>query len=116
MELRREDGPPLVAAVDHDKIREPLKLAPDACKSAVLDKLHERHPTVRVVLVLENTEDVLAAARVSLGQPALTVKPTPRERDKVLHALANETAERRANFLAAYPPFARLVKILSELL
>jgi len=116
LDLRREDGAPLVAALDHDKIRNRLRLRLDACKSVVLDKLHERHPTVRVVLVVENTEDILAAVRDTLGRAAATDKPPPKERDKLLHALADAPAERRASFLAAYPAFARLVKILNELL
>jgi hypothetical protein len=116
LELRRHETTPLVAAIDHDEIRLKLRLPPDACKRRVLEKLREHHPTARVVLVLENTEDVLTAVRAALGQPALGGKPTPKERDKVLHALADAPAERRVSFLAAYEPFDRLVRILTELL
>jgi ActR/RegA family two-component response regulator len=116
LELRRDDSGPLVAAVDHDQLYTALKLAPGACKSAILEKLHERHPSVRVVLVLENTEDLLAAARAALGLPAVKEKASPKERDQVLHALASAAAERRAEFLRSYEPFARLVNILNELL
>lgn len=100
----------LLVLVDHDRIREHIRLPPLACRAQVVSAVRGARP-FSVVLLEENTEDLLRAAREVLGGGPLTGKPTPLERDRILENAAHATTrEQRQAILERCPSFGRLVE------
>lgn len=99
----------LMILIDHDRIREHVRLPALACRTQVVSTVRGSR-AFAVVLLEENTEDLLRAARQILGGVPLTGKPTPLERDRILENAAHATTlEQRQAILARCPSFGRLV-------
>lgn len=110
------DAPQVIAVCDDDKLRLHLQLPPDASDVVVLEVLKKQSAKTRWVLLHRNMEDVVAAAATALGEAAPVGKPTPRERDRVLHRLANTSPDGRRDFLVRMPSFAAVVAAIIEAL
>lgn len=115
-ELLRSSGA-LVAMFDEDRVRGCYGLPRDACKRTILDRIAgEATGEPTLVLLERNMEDVVNASCVARHQAIPAKKPTPEERDRILHAAASEGRAVRDAILRAVPSFARLVHIVRELL
>lgn len=106
---------PLLVLFDSDRIRRCYDLDSAACRRSVLDKIaREAGVPLRAVLLEQNMEDVIAACCQALHRPVPAKKPTPAERDAVLHAAAAADRRVRDEILEAVPSFARLVRLVTH--
>lgn len=110
------DAPRVIAVCDDDKLRAHLKLSHEASDVSVVEELKKKSPETRWILLHRNMEDVLAAAAAALGEAVPTGKAKPRERDRVLHRLADASPDRRRDFLLRIPSFAAVVAAIIEAL
>ena len=99
----------LMVLVDNDRIRGHLGLRGDACRTATIAAFHAEHAFV-VILLENNTEDLLSVVAAVLGEAPPAGKPNPLERDQRLQRAAwGSTAEQRAEMLVRCPSFGRLI-------
>ena len=111
------DGGPVVAMFDADRVRACYGLPSNACKQSVLDAIEAEASGVPVIVLLErNMEDVVAACCAASNKPFPQSKPTPQQRDAILHGAASAGAAVRVQVLASVPSFERLVRAVHGLL
>lgn len=111
------DMPGSIVVLDLDRIRRLLKLEPACCKRDILDTLAARAMTgTEFVLLEDNMETVVRACATILSCTPPTRKPTPLERDAILHNMASAGEDARRELLHRVPSFGRLVSRLHHLL
>ena len=108
---------PLVAMFDSDKIRTRYDLDHALSEAQVVEAiLHEAQDSPKILLLVRNMEDLVAACCAALKRPIPTGKPTPEERDHVLQAAAGDSDAVRTEILRRVPSFERLVDEVGRLL
>jgi hypothetical protein len=109
----RAGGTEIVAVIDDDRIRDPLRLPPAACKRAVLDQvLAKRSTPVDVILLERNVEDLVELAAQVLGLAGAPRK-SRNVRDAMLMRLARpERQSDRSRLRRQMPSFDRLISVL----
>lgn len=108
---------PLLVMFDADRVRACYGLPSHACKRSVLDKIHGEATGKPILILLErNMEDVVDACCKALQQPSPQRKPTPPERDAILHKTVAASRHARDEVLQSVPSFARLVRAVHEAL
>lgn len=114
--LRRDIGRqgPAVALFDHDRCRAAFGLQKSACKSQVLAAAQELAPSVRLVLLEQNVESLIATACRVMGDSVPISKPTPLQRDEILQKLAWLDAKLRLKLRRELQSFDRLVQRVLE--
>lgn len=110
---RLADCGPLLAAIDRDKVYSALRQEerpPTNCLSLVRDALCQiASGACQIVLLIQNVETILEECLKILGQPPLSSKPDPNERDTLLREVAYGSPELRQKLCTAMPSFGRLV-------
>ncbi len=110
---------PVVAVLDVDRAHELWsEKLPRNCKTAIGARIRKDAPGgYEIVFLIENVESLLHAASAALGEPALTKKPTPDDRDVRLGKVAGDPtkADARNRVRSDLPSFDRLVKKVTAL-
>jgi hypothetical protein len=110
-------GMPVVALVDDDRIRRPLKLTPHTLKREVAAIIRNRTATpgqLIVCLLDRNIETLVKSAALRLDVRGAIVK-RPIERDRILGKAAHATPDVRAALCGDVPTFGCFVDGLARL-
>lgn len=106
---------PVVAVLDDDRVKELYSLPPAALRCEVLAAIAKTASVSTTVVLLEaNMETLVAATAAFCGDTPPSKKPTPRERDRILHKGAAAEKGVRDRILARVPTFRRLVEKVEE--
>ena len=105
----------VVAVFDDDKVRGCYGLHASECRPAVLQAIKgQASAPITVVLLERNMESLVDACCRCLRRTPPDGKPTPRERDAILHDAANAGRSVRDAILADMTSFERLVSVLEN--
>ena len=115
---------PVIGVFDNDRIRELLKLPSGSCKSEVIAAVKKpaKDPArLSIVLLLQNTEDVLKSVAehmpVAAARLEAALKKDLNARDAILNnAAADANPDLRAAVLRSIPSLDRVVRVLVEVL
>ena len=108
-------GGRVFALFDLDRVRNCYELAPNACKRTVLDAIAaEATGAPAIVLLEQHMETVVEACCAASNRPLPTAKPSPAERDSILHGIAAGDRGMRDAVLTSVPSFDRLVRIVNQ--
>lgn len=90
----------VIALLDNDRVREHVGLPKDACISKTTARCREgSEPAgrLRVVLLEDKMETVLASVLTTIGEPPFAGKPTPAERDIKLARVCGSGDDRKGH-------------------
>lgn len=101
---------PVIAVFDDDQVRRLYNLPPNACKIQIIREARS-HPSLDIVLLERNIEDLVDACCEALGIGLPETKSRPDERDKILNAAASAIDPKVREFVCEkIPSFSYLVR------
>ena len=111
---------PVFAVLDHDKIRDLVKVPnsiPKECLSGIKEQfMKEITIDFNLTLLIENIESLVNAVCDALRETKFNRKPTPDERDRILNRCAWSKPADREQVCQLCPSYSRIVERISEAL